>query len=161
MAKLILNDNQPQLISRTYSWWKQSIIGATVGILYWVLTIAVEHFIIDPLFCHASANITSCSNSIIVSGNVAAVLAATVGLVLLVRFGTLRPVIIAFASLILLWGLSGWTDGLGWAEVILWSVGLYLLSYILFSWISRYTRTMSVLIVVIVLLVVGRLVLAL
>jgi hypothetical protein len=161
MAKLILDDNQPLTVSRSYIWWKQAVIGAVVGLLYWLLTMAVQHFIIDPLFCHASADIMNCSNSIVISGNVAAVLASIIGLALLVRLRALRPVIIAFASLVLLWGLSGWTDGLGWAEVMIWSIVLYGLSYILFSWFSRYTRTIPVLITIVALLVVGRFVLAL
>ncbi len=161
MAQVILDDNQPRSISASYSWWVLALIGVATGALYWLLTITVGHFIIEPMFCSSSANASTCSNSVSIAGNVAGILVATIGLGILVRLQVLRPLIIAISTAILLWGLSGWTEGLGWAEIIAWSSILYGLSYVLFSWVSRYTRSVPVLVSAIVIVVLARIVLAL
>ena len=161
MAQVILDDNQPRSVSLSYSWWMVALIGASIGVLYWLLTLAVGHFIIDPLFCGSSSNAVTCANSVGVAGNVAGVLVATIGLGVLVRLQVLRPLIIAVSTAIILWGLSGWTEGLGWAEVAIWSIVLYALSYVLFSWISRYARSVPVLMAALAIVVIARIVLAL
>ena len=161
MAQVILDDNQPRSVSISYSWWMVALTGVAVGVLYWLLTIATGHFIVDPLFCSGSANAAACSNSVGIAGNVAGILVATVGLGVLVRLQVPRPLIVAVSTAIVLWGLSGWTEGLGWAEIVAWSSILYGLSYVLFSWISRYTRSVPVLVTAVAIIVVARIVLAL
>ena len=161
MAKLILDDTQPRAVSLSYSWWTMALVGAAIGALYWALTVFVGHFIIDPLFCRNSVNAATCSNSLGISGSVAGILVATLGLGALVRLSVLRPLVIAIATAILLWGLASWTDGLGWAEIIAWSVVLYALSYVLFSWVSRYARSIPVIVVVAIIVIIARIVLAL
>ena len=64
-----------------------------------------------------------------------------------------RPLLVATASTISLWGLAQLTSGLGWLEIILWSVLLYCLAYTLYSWISRYKQTLPVLIAIIIIVV--------
>ncbi len=161
MVQVILDDNQPRSVSSSYSWWMLALIGAVVGVLYWLLTLAVGHFIIDPLFCGSSSSAVTCANSVGVAGNVAGVLVATIGLGIMVRLRVLRPLIIAVSTAIILWGLSGWTEGLGWAEIVAWSTVLYALSYVLFSWISRYARSVPVLMAALAIVVIARIVLAL
>ena len=57
-----------------------------------------------------------------------------------------RPLLITVASAVLLWDLAGWLTGLSWLESILYSVLLYALSYVMFSWFARYSRTVPVVI---------------
>lgn len=161
MAKLILDDSQPRAVSLSYSWWIMVLIGAALGVLYWGLTLLVGHFIIDPLFCGDAVNASTCSSSVEISGNVAGILVATIGLGVLVRLGVLRPLIVAIATAAALWGLAGWTDGLGWAEVAAWSALLYGLCYVLFSWISRYAKSVPVLVAAVAIVIIARIVLVL
>lgn len=161
MAKVIVDETYPQTINMSYSWWRIALIGGAIGVLYWALAFLVAHFVIDPLFCRSSVNAAACSNSVGLSGNIATILVATIGLTVLVKLRVMRPLIIAAAAAIVLWGLAGWTNGLAWGEVAAWSVLLYGLSYLLFSWISRYGRSIPVLIAVAIVVLVARIVLAL
>ncbi len=161
MAKVIVDETHPQVVSTSYSWWRVALLGAGLGIVYWILTFLVSHFIIDPIFCRSSVNALACTNSIELSGNVASILVATAGLAILVGLKVLRPLIVAIAAAIVLWGLAGWTNGLSGVEAVFWSALLYSLSYVLFSWISRYSRTVPVLISVVLVVVIARLMLAL
>ncbi len=161
MAKVVLDDSQTRDISQHYVWWRLALIGAGLGIIYWALTYLIGHFIVDQLFCGNSANAATCSNSVSISGNIANILVAAIGLVVMVRMKIFRPIIIAVASAVLLWGLAGWTEGLWFLEAGLWSILLFSLCYLLFSWIGRYSRSTPVLIGTLVILVIGRIVLAL
>lgn len=161
MAKVIMDDSQTREVSQHYVWWHLALIGAGLGLIYWILTYLVSHFIIDQLFCGNSANAITCSNSIGISGNIADILVAAIGLVVMVRMRIFRPIIIAAASAILLWGLASWTEGLWFLEATFWSILLFTLCYLMFSWIGRYARSTPVLIATLIILIIGRILLAL
>ena len=161
MAKVILDDSQVREVSQSYVWWRLAAIGLGLGLMYWVLTYLVGHFIVDQLFCNNSADAVNCTNSTSISGNIADVLVATIGLGIMIRLRIFRPIVIAAATAILLWGLAGWTEGLWFLEAIGWSMLLFGLCYLLFSWIGRYARSVPVLVVTLIVLVIGRIVLAL
>ena len=161
MAKVIVDGSQTHEVSQSYVWWQLALIGAALGVVYWVLTYLIGHFMIDQLFCGSAANAVTCSNSTAISGNIADILVAAIGLVVMVRMKIFRPIIIALAAAILLWGLAGWTEGLWFLEAIGWTILLFALCYLLFSWVGRYARSVPVIIVTLVILVIGRIVLAL
>lgn len=158
MAELIQEERYPQAISVTFPWWQVAVTGLAVGALYFILTAAIGQFFIDPLFCRDSVNAAMCSNSVGVAGNVATVLIAAIGLGVLVSLRAARPIVVVTVSAILLWGLSTWTQGLGWAEIVAWSALLYGLSYVLFSWICRFNDNMSVVVGSLLVAVVARIV---
>jgi hypothetical protein len=160
MAKLIVDDSMARPVRVSYIWWHIGIIGIGAGIAYYVLTLAIGHFVVDPLFCRSAVNLHACSNSVALAGNISAILVATTALGVLVRLRVYRPIVIVAASAITLWGLAGWTNGLSWIEVLGWSALCYGLSYVLFSWLSRYTRTVPVLISVLVIVIIARLLLS-
>lgn len=161
MAKLILDDSYPSQVSPIYSWWRIVLVGAGMGSFYYLLTNLIGSWVVDPVFCGSALNVDICNNSVEVSGNIAVVLITVTGMAVLVRLGVLRPLIITLATAISLWGLAGWTNGLGWAEVAMWDALLFALGYLLFSWISRYTRSVAVLVTVFIIVVVLRIMLAL
>ena len=161
MAKVIVDETQTREVSQFYVWWRLALIGVGLGLVYWILTYLIGHYIIDQLFCSNSANAIACTNSVGISGNIADVLVATIGLGVMVRLGIFRPIIIAASTAVMLWGLASWTDGLFWLEAIGWSVLLFGLCYLLFSWIGRYSRSVPVLIATVILLIIARIVLAL
>ncbi len=156
MAKLIVDDNRPQSIRLMYSAWRMAIIGGSLGFLYWLTTLLISRYIIDPIYCGASFDANVCTGSIGMSGDIATIIVATVGLAVLVRYAVVRPIIVAVASALALWSLARWTEGLAWYESLAWSVVLYGFTYILFSWISRYSRTVIVATSIIVVLIVLR-----
>ncbi|HEY8992296.1 MAG TPA: hypothetical protein VIM37_00415 [Candidatus Microsaccharimonas sp.] len=154
MAQVIITDQQA--VAESYAMWVRTVVlGAVTGLIFWLLTIIVARYVIDPIVCGRFFNAALCTDSTPLSGNIATILAATVGVISMVRISAARPIIVAIASAALLWDLAAWTDGLFWLEAVAWSVILYALVYALFSWITRYaalwvTILVSLLIVVII-----------
>jgi hypothetical protein len=161
MVHVIQDDTYPQSISMSFSWWQIALTGVAIGALYFILTALVGHFVIEALYCGASFNAANCSNSISLSGNIATILVGTIGLGVMVSLRIVRPIIVAIAAGVSLWGLSVWTVGLGWGEIVVLSSILYGLSYVVFAWICRYNETIPVIIVSILIAVMARIVIGL
>lgn len=161
MVQVIQDELRPQPISMSYVWWKVGLVGTLIGLLWWLLLIVLKNFVVDPLFCKSLVDLSSCSNSMGLSGNISSILSGTVGLGVLVRLRVLRPIIIALATSITLWGLVLWVDGLSWWEVPLWSALLHGLTYILYSWIGRYTLSIPVMLAVTIVVIITRIAVAL
>ena len=161
MEETIDNEISPMPSSVPYSIWLISLVGAALGALYWGITTVIDRFIVNPIFCNASSESAHCLQSIGLSGDIATILVATIGIVVMVSLHMVRPLIIAVASGAVLWGLAAWTNGLAWGEVIVWNTLLYCLAYILFSWIARYSRIRSVIIAMLFIVIAIRIVVAL
>jgi hypothetical protein len=124
--------------NRTARTWAYIIgIGAAVGLAYWVLTILLGRYIVEPLACRDVATAAACVDSTGLAGKIASVIMATISLLTMIRVSLFRPLLIVIAAAVLLWDLSVWTTGLFWVEALAWSVLLYALSYALFGWIAR------------------------
>lgn len=154
MAQIIITDQQA--IAETWTMWVRTIIlGAVTGLIFWLLTIIVGRYIVEPWVCQRVFDAALCVDSTPLSGNIAAVLAALIGVISMVRIGAARPLIIAAASAALLWDLAAWTDGLFWLDAIAWSIVLYAGAYALFSWITRYVALwLTVLLCVLIVLII-------
>lgn len=161
MAHVIADESQPVEVSTVYSWWKVAVAGALIGLVYWALASMIAYAVIDPLYCHSVVSTRTCANAVDLSGNIASILAAVGGLGVLVWLKVLRPLIVVVAALAVLWGIAGWTKGLGWAEIAVWSTVLYALTYSLFGWICRYSRSVTVLIGVVAVIIVARIIISL
>jgi hypothetical protein len=161
MVQVVQEDRYPQAVSMSFSWWQIALTGAAVGALYFIMTYLVGHFLIEPLYCGSNLNVVNCSNSTSISGNIATIIIAAVGLGIMVSLRVVRPIIVAVATGLLLWGLSVWTAGLGWGEIVAWCALLYGLSYVTFAWICRYNQTMPIIIISILVSVVARIVISL
>jgi hypothetical protein len=154
MAQVIITDQQA--VAESYAMWVRTIVlGAVTGLIFWLLTLIVGHYIVDPIVCGRFFNAALCTDSTPLSGNIATIFAATAGVIAMVRIGAARPIIVAVASAALLWDLAAWTDGLFWLEAVVWSIVLYAAVFALFSWITRYaalwvTAVVSLLIVIII-----------
>jgi hypothetical protein len=156
MAKVIVDDERVA-VKTTFDWRYLLLTGLVMGILYVGLAAAIQQYVIEPVYCQRVINVAICTNSQSVSGNIASIIVAVLSLVLLVRLRVFRPIVIIVASMVLLWGLSTWTAGLGIAEVLISSAILYALTFILVSWICRYVKTTPVLIVVALVVLTSRL----
>ena len=140
MAKIISTEIESQKISSSYSLLKIAIIGALIGLSYWILTLIIGNF----------------TNSLRVSSDIATILTAVMGIIVMIRLNMVQPLIIAAASGLTLWGLTLWTNGLTIGEVIIWDILLYSLAYVLFSWLARYTRITPVLITMLIIIIAMR-----
>lgn len=121
-------------------WWARVrivFIGASLGLIWWILTTLIRTYIIEPLACRDLANAATCVDSFGVAGNIATIIVAILGVFALVRTLQPRPIIIAVAAAAVLWGLGQYLNGLAWYEAILWSVVLYAATYILFGLVAR------------------------
>lgn len=154
MAQVIITDQQA--VAESYAMWLRTIVlGAVTGLVFWLLTILIAQYIIDPLACGKMFNAAVCTDSAPLAGTIAAIVTAVVGVISLVRISAARPIVIAVAAAALLWNLGAWIDGLFWLEAVVWSIVLYAITYALFAWITRYaslwmTVAISLLIVVII-----------
>lgn len=136
MAKVV--QSQQQVIVEP--WWvkgKIVYIGLGMGLLWWVLTAILRQYVVEPLACRDLATAAACVNSIGVSGSIAAVLVAVAGTWMLINYLQPRPIIIAVATLVLLWDLATMMNGLPWWMTLLGGVLFYAASYGLFSMVSR------------------------
>jgi hypothetical protein len=136
MAKVV--QSQQQVIVEP--WWvkgKIVYIGLGMGLLWWVLTAILRQYVVEPLACRDLSSAAACVNSIGVSGSIAAVLVAVVGTWMLINYLQPRPIIVAVATLVLLWDLATMMNGLAWWMTLLFGVLFYAASYSLFSMVSR------------------------
>lgn len=140
MAKVVSSDIDSQPVSNFNQTWQIILIGAILGILYCGLTLYLSRFV----------------GLISVAGYISTIIVATIGIIVMLNLGMARPLLVAIAAAISLWGLSNLTNGLGWLEVMIWSVLIYGLAYFLFSWLTRYKKTIPLLIVVIAIVIIIR-----
>jgi len=154
MAQVVITDQQA--VAESWAMWVRTVIlGASVGLVFWILTVLIGRYIIEALACGPVLNAALCADPKPLAGNIATILVAVLGVVAMVRIGAARPIIVAVAAAALVWDLAAWTNGLFWLEAIAWSIIIYALAYALFAWITRYailwaTIVISLLIILII-----------
>lgn len=136
MAKVIIQSKNDRYIKGTYNWLVIAIIGTTVGVVVWGSAWLLGQFVVDPLLCRASA-LQACGQSAVVAGNIGAIIGAIVGAIILIRSHVRHSLWIVFAATLAFWGISALTGVLFWVEALGWSIGLYALGYIFFTWVLR------------------------
>ncbi len=160
MAKVI-TDNQTVIVQ---PWWAKARIvltGAGLGLGWWILTTLLKNYIVEPLACRDLSTATACVDSLGVAGNIATVLIAVVGVLVLIRALHPRPILIAIAAGALLWGLGYYATGLVWYETLMWAIVLHALAYWLFSLIARIRWLVGALVVTAITVLVIRILIAL
>jgi hypothetical protein len=160
MAKVI-TDERTVVVK---PWWARVrivVIGAVLGLIWWILTALLNAYVIDPLACRDLANAAVCVDSVGVAGSIAAVLVAILGALALVRTLQPRPIIIAVSVAAVLWSLGQYIAGLAWYEAILWSVVVYAATYSLFGLIARIVWLPAAIVTAIVTVLIVRILLVL
>lgn len=145
-------------------WWVRVRIvftGAGLGLLWWIFTVVIKNYIIEPIACRDLSTAAACVDSLGVAGAIATVLVALIGAFVLVRTLQPRPIIIAAGVAILLWSLGYYVNGLDWYEAVLWGILLYALSYVLLGLIARIVWLPAAIITAAVVILVIRILLAL
>lgn len=131
------------------------LLGIGLGVGAWLLSELIRRVILVPLFCGDPSSIV-CANAPDFGANTAAIIVVIAGLMGLVRLSVYRPLLIALAVLVSLWGLGAWTSPLAWYESLAWFVILYALCYIAFAWLVRPQSFMPTIVAVVVAVVLIR-----
>jgi hypothetical protein len=159
MAQVIV-DEQSVVVK---PWWARVrivFIGAGLGIVWWVVTTLLRVYILEPLACRDLANAAVCANSFGVAGSIATILVALLGIFVLVKTLQPRPIIIAVSVAVLLWSMGVYVEGLAWYEALLWAIGFYAASYVLFGLIARVVWLPAAIVTAIATVLVARILLA-
>ena len=135
------------------------LVGLGVGVVTWVLQLVLAQYVFGPIMCHDAAQ-ASCSAVTNYANISAGFLAAAAGLVMLVRLRVYRPLLVAIAALIALWGLYTITDGMVWIAAIALFAVLTAATYSLFTWLARIRSFLISLIAIVIALVLIRLALS-
>jgi len=154
MAQVIITDQE--VVAESWAMWVRTVVlGAIIGLVFWVVSVLLARYVIEPLVCRQVVDAAMCTNATPIAGMITTVLVAVAGIVAMVRMGIARPIIVAVATAALLWDLSAWTQGLFWLEAVSWSIILYGLTFALFAWITRYASLlMTIILSVLVVLVI-------
>lgn len=147
MAKVIKREVESQVLSSSYNLWQVILIGVFSGVLYWGFTTIIGRYIINLFFCNNISNNLTCLGSVSIAGNIASIIIAITSIFVMLRLRLSRPLVVAVAVVAALWGLSSWTNGLSIVEIIFWNVVTYILAYLLFSWVARCMKVVTVLVV--------------
>ena len=139
MAVIINSSTEAPAVSVFYSAWKIALVGAGLGTIHWGLTLLFKNFL-----------------SLAAAGDIATILVAATGVMVMLFLRMAQPLITAVAAGVALWGMSVWSDGLGWAVIVAWSVVLYCIAYTLFSWVARYVQPIVVVIAIAIIVILAR-----
>jgi len=142
MAKFVKTEVESQSYDYNFSSASVILTGLIVGITAFIATLLLNNFI----------------NTLSTAGNLATLLAAVIGFVVLFRFRIAKGFVIAVASALSLWGLALWVDGLVWYEAIIFSCLLYALAYFVFAWMARMKNYYLVILAAVLTVVVVRLI---
>jgi len=142
MAKFVKTEVESQNYDYNFSSVNVILTGLIVGVIAFITTLLLNNFI----------------NTLSTVGNLATLLAAVIGFVVLFRFRIAKGFAIVVASALSLWGLALWVDGLVWYEAIIFSCLLYILAYFVFAWMARMKNYYLVILAMVLTVVVVRLV---
>lgn len=144
MAKIIDTKVDSRKFNKSSYFLKIVFLGIFLGLAFYGLFFIINKY-----------------TSVDIASNVATILIATIGVILMAANRLPRPLLITVSSAVLLWDLAGWLTGLSWLESILYSVLLYVLSYVMFSWFARYSRTVPVLVFTVIAVIIIRIIIIL
>lgn len=140
--------------------WRTILIGAVAGAITWLLSIALDRFMITPVFCSGTDNISACTNSVMTATYVASVLVGIMTIPVLAMTQTKRAFLVVLMSTAALWGLAAWLAG-SWITSLFWTVLTYATVYALMVWVNRLRSGFSAVLVMALVVFVSRFVLSL
>lgn len=135
-------------------------IGITTALLTYGLAMLLNNFVISPALCRSTSE-AICSQSSAYSYHIAAVIAAIIAVVGLVKLFVFRPLFVVLALLIGSWPLyNSFLPNLSWPWAIGCLIFVNVFGYLAFSWMLRsYTfiiSLISTLLITIALFIVSR-----
>ena len=136
-------------------------VGAIVGFLGWLLTLAINSWVMDPVFCRSADTASICSNSGMISWASAFIIMSVFGLFMLIRGNVFRPLLVVLAVMVTLWATGLWFLGLTWWVGLIWSTVLFALAYLLYVWLAATDNFVVSIIATVIIVVLMRLIIAL
>lgn len=111
-------------------------VGLLVGLVTMGLYYALNYYIFSAALCRSG--VEGCSSAPTYSAVIATVVGIIVGIIALAKAGVYRPLPLAIAAVIALWGMFGpLSNNVVWYWGLLVGAVFYGLAYILFAWLSR------------------------
>ena len=138
-----------------------AIIGLVAGALTWGLSLVLQRYFVEPVFCHSVDSFGVCANGGTIAFNIALVVTAVAAVVALVRVEGYRPLLVAIAAVATLWSANTWLGVQSWWEATLWLSLLSMLAYLVYSWVARITIFPISVLLMAIIVVAGRLIVAL
>lgn len=136
-------------------------IAATAGLSVWLVGLALDRYILTPIFCsNPEASAAICTNSTVVSSNIAALLVAMIIVPILAMVAIKRALVVVVASVVALWGVAAWVAG-PWYVSLLWTIGAYIATYAALTWINRLRGDLAALLFIVIFVVLARVILSL
>lgn len=154
MAEYIVESKPAIIEQQTRVIVRVLLVGLVLGVIAWVLTYLLQHYVLKAIFCQNEQAV--CSNLAVYAGNITAVIMAVIGVVAMVRIGVYRPLLVALCVMVSLWGLAGWLGKLGVLESVFWTALLYGVAYTLYAWLARLRQPIVMLLVVLGVVVLTR-----
>lgn len=133
-----------------------ALTGFFVGVGIWLLTIALQQWVINPLFCRSDDLSSACSNGFMAAFIFAQLVLHMTGLFVLVNLGVYRPLLVIIAAITALYGIDKWLVDLVWYEAAAWYGFVFAIGYVFFAWLARVTSFVWTLILFAVTLVAVR-----
>lgn len=129
-------------------------VGAFVGLFGWLLMLAINNWVLTPVFCRSSDSAAVCLNAPLTAWVISYVLMSIVGLFALIRANVFRPLLVVLAALVTLWAVGLWFAPVLWGFGLLWGAILFALAYALYTWLASVESFLvaSILTVVVVIL---------
>lgn len=137
------------------------VIGVVLGVVGWLLTMFFKSVVVANLFCRTPDTFTICSNGGVYAWYAATIIIILISVFALMRANIYRPLLVAVAVAVALWGIGAWFLPMVWWMAMLWNGLLFGLAYALFSWLASHERFVLALIVIIIAIVVSRIVISL
>lgn len=137
------------------------VIGLGVGLLGYLLTLACKYLFIDNVFCRSADTQSICADGWSIAWISAHVLVGLGSIFVLVRANVFRPLLVAIATFVALWGIGAWVVLLAWPLALFWEAVLFGVAYALFAWLSSLTRFSFSFVLVIAMVILIRLVMTL
>lgn len=140
--------------------WRVIILGGAAGLFTWLLAVALDRYMLTPIFCGSAEGVAACVNSTVMASNIAAVLIGVMVVPLLAMIHLKRSLLVVIAATVALWGVAAWVAG-PWYISLLWTVGAYAAVYVALSWINRLRGDLAAILFMALFVILARVVLSL
>ena len=131
------------------------LLGAIIGLFTWALSIAMDRYVLTPLFCDSETGISVCMNSAVIGANISTVLMGIMAVPMLAALRVKRSLLVAAAAVISLWGVAAWVAN-PWYVSLLWTMGVYAMVYAALTWINRLRGDAAAILFIILFAIVAR-----
>lgn len=136
-------------------------VGAFVGFFGWALTVAINSWVLNPVFCRSADTAAACSSAGLTAWIIAHVVISVIGLFMLIRLNVFRPLLVVLAALATLWIIGLWFLPLAWWVGLIWETVLFALAYALYTWLASAKNFIFALVAIVVLVILFRVIIAL